>query len=74
MTATKFEVVSEDLKEKKEEVHGKLFVCPNKKCCATLKEKLALKLEKQDDVKCPHCGTPLKAVDLKVISFQFKRE
>jgi len=74
VTATNFEIVNEDLKEEKEAVHGKLFVCPNKKCCATLKEKIALKLETQDDVKCPHCETLLKDGDLKVISFQFKRD
>ena len=74
VTATNFEIVNEDLKEKKEDVYGKLFVCPNKKCCATLKEKIALKLEKEDDVKCPHCETPLKDGNLKVISFQFKRD
>jgi len=73
VTATNFEIVNEDLKEEKETVFGKLFVCPNKKCCATLKEKIALKLEKQDDVKCPHCEILLKDGDLKVISFQFKR-
>ena len=74
VTATNFEIVNNDLNDTKEEVYGKLFVCPNKKCCATLKEKLALKLERQDDVKCPHCETPLKAGDLKNISFQFKRK
>ncbi|MCJ7650136.1 MAG: DUF5915 domain-containing protein, partial [Candidatus Lokiarchaeota archaeon] len=74
VTATKFEIVNEDLKEKKEEVFGKLFVCPNKKCCATLKDNIALKLKKQDDVKCPHCETPLKDGNLKVITFQFKRD
>lgn len=74
VTATNFEIVSEDLEEKKGEVYGKLFVCPNKECCATLKDKIATRIKKQDDIKCPHCETPLKDGNLKVITFQFKRE
>ena len=74
VTATNFEIVNEDLKEKKGEVYGKLFVCPNKECCATLKDNIALKIKKQNDVKCPHCETSLKDRNLKVIIFQFKRD
>jgi hypothetical protein len=74
VTATELKVLNDDLKESDGMVYGKLNVCPNPDCCATLKDNFSNRLKKQKSINCPHCNVVIKQGDLKSISFQFKKE
>ena len=74
VTATELNIKSEELKKSEGLVYGKLNVCPNPDCCATLKDNFATRLKKQKSVNCPHCNIVIKDGDLRSISFQFKKE
>jgi hypothetical protein len=74
VTAKKFEVETNDLKAVENKIFGKLNICPNKECSASLRDKLVAKLKKQNDVNCPYCNTKISEDTLKRITFNFKRE
>ena len=62
-----------ELTEEKNLVFGKLPICPNQECSATLKENIFAKLKKTKDVKCPHCNADLSEDNIKKISFNFAK-
>jgi aspartate carbamoyltransferase regulatory subunit len=74
VTAKSFLLESGEVKAEDDKVYGKLSICPNKKCSASLRDNLIKKLKKQADVHCPYCNTVLKEESIKNITFNFKRE
>jgi DNA-directed RNA polymerase subunit RPC12/RpoP len=74
VSATKFEVFSEELNEENEKVFAKLYICPNKECSASLKENINKRLKKGAEVQCPYCNTKLEEANLKTITYNYKRE
>ena len=73
VTAKKLDIIRSELNEEKDHVYGKLHVCPNQECLATLKENLLAKLKKTKEVKCPHCNANLSKENIKTITFSFTR-
>jgi len=73
VTAKSLEIIKGELKEEKDQVYGKLHICPNQECSATLKDNIFVKLNKSKDVKCPHCNANLSDENIKKITFNFAR-
>jgi isoleucyl-tRNA synthetase len=73
VTAQKLEIVDEELPKDEGKVFGKLNLCPNNACSASLKENIITKLEKRNDLICPYCKTKLEMNKIKAITFNFKK-
>ena len=73
VTAPNVEIVQKKPKSDDNFVSGRLNICPNKDCSASLKENFISKLEKKE-VNCPYCDTKVKKEDIKFIDFKFKKE
>ncbi|MFW9824137.1 MAG: isoleucine--tRNA ligase [Candidatus Thorarchaeota archaeon] len=52
---------------------GKIYICPNKECSASLKENITSKFTKQKEVACPYCNTKLEEGKIKTITFNFQK-
>jgi isoleucyl-tRNA synthetase len=74
VTAEEFNVLNRELEEEENKVYGKLLICPNKECSASLKENIIAKLKKKADVKCPYCDTIIKPATLKTITYSFSKK
>jgi len=57
--------------EEKDKVFGKLNICPNKDCTASLKENILTKLQKKAIVNCPYCNAELNEGNIKEVSFNY---
>ena len=57
--------------EEKDKVFGKLNICPNKDCTASLKENILTKLQKKVIVNCPYCNAELNEGNIKEVSFNY---
>ncbi|MFW9818366.1 MAG: isoleucine--tRNA ligase, partial [Candidatus Thorarchaeota archaeon] len=57
VTAKSFKVESSKLKAENSEIFGKLNICPNKECSASLRDNLVSKLKIQKQVNWPSCKT-----------------
>ncbi len=73
VTAKHLDIVKGELKEEDGKVYGKLPICPNQECSATLKDNIFVKLKKDKDTKCPHCNANLSDENIKKITFNFAR-
>jgi len=73
VTAKSLEIIKGELNEEKDFVYGKLPICPNQECSATLKYNIYAKLKKTKDIKCPHCNANLSDESIKSLSFSFAR-
>ncbi|MFX0048951.1 MAG: isoleucine--tRNA ligase [Candidatus Hermodarchaeota archaeon] len=71
VTAKKLEIIRDELEEEKDYVYGKLYLCPNQECSATLKDNIFSKLKKSKSMKCPHCNINLSDKNIKKITFNF---
>jgi valyl-tRNA synthetase len=74
VTAKSFQVETNDLKAENNKIFGKLNICTNKECSASLRDNLVSKLKKQKDVNCPYCNTRISEDSIKTITYNFKRE
>ncbi|MHA2289341.1 MAG: class I tRNA ligase family protein [Promethearchaeota archaeon] len=73
VTAKQIDIIKGELKEDENKVYGKLPICPNQECSATLKDNIYEKLKKNKEVKCPHCNISLSDENIKNITFNFER-
>jgi valyl-tRNA synthetase len=73
VSAEKLDIFEGDLTDVKNQVLGKLNVCQNRKCLASLKDNILKRLKKESGLSCPHCNSNLKQDDLNSISFSFKK-
>jgi isoleucyl-tRNA synthetase len=73
VTAKHLDIVKSELKEEDNKVYGKLPICPNQECSATLKDNIFAKLKQNKEVKCPHCNTNLSVENIKIITFNFSK-
>ena len=71
VTAKSFKAEVNDLKAEDGKIFGKLSICPNKECSASLRDNLVSKLKKNKQGKCPHCDTLLTEDNVKTIVFNF---
>jgi len=71
VTVQDLEIIDGKLPQDEERVFGKLNLCPNSNCSASLKENIITKLEKDNDINCPYCGTKLKMDNIRPITFSF---
>ncbi|TXT64885.1 MAG: Isoleucine--tRNA ligase [Promethearchaeota archaeon] len=62
-----------EIKENENIVSERLNICPNPKCCASLKANIIKKLDTGKDVQCPYCSMSLSKNNIKTISFGFER-
>ncbi|MFX1311026.1 MAG: isoleucine--tRNA ligase [Promethearchaeota archaeon] len=69
VTARDLEIIDEKFSEEKDKVFGKLNICPNKDCVASLKENILTKLQKKAIVNCPYCNAELNEGNIKEVSF-----
>ncbi|MFW9876226.1 MAG: class I tRNA ligase family protein, partial [Candidatus Thorarchaeota archaeon] len=74
VTAQNLEVLEEEIIESKDNIFGKLYICPNIECSSSLKENIVKKLNKQIELKCPYCDTKISKKSLKIITYDFKKE
>jgi aspartate carbamoyltransferase regulatory subunit len=51
--------------------YGKIYICPNKGCSASLKDNITSRFSKQKDVMCPYCNSTLEEGNIKSITFSF---
>jgi isoleucyl-tRNA synthetase len=73
VTAKQLDIVKNELKEEESKVYGKLPICPNQECSATLKDNIFAKFKKDKEVKCPHCNATLSVDNIKKITFSFSK-
>ncbi len=73
VTAEKFEIILGDIPEEKIEVSGKLSICANRDCSASLKNNTISKLVKKQKIKCPYCNSDLSNESIQPLTFSFKR-
>jgi len=73
VSASDLKLIEGKLKEEENKVFKELKICPNKKCCASLKGNIIEKLDKKSEVLCPYCSTELTNNNIKTISFEFQR-
>ena len=73
INAKTFEILTDKITEEKDLVFGKLNICPNRECTATLKENIIAKLQKKSKVQCPYCKIELQKESINSITFSFKK-
>ncbi|MFX1408979.1 MAG: isoleucine--tRNA ligase [Promethearchaeota archaeon] len=73
VSAKGIKILLDNLKQEKDKVFGKLNICPNKDCSASLKENLLSKFKKTTELKCPYCDSTLREDNIKSITFNFKK-
>ncbi|MFW9772583.1 MAG: isoleucine--tRNA ligase [Candidatus Thorarchaeota archaeon] len=71
VTAHILGVKQESLEKINDEVFGRLNICANKACSASLKENVISKLKKNDQINCPYCNTQLTENNIKSIFYTF---
>ncbi|MFX1498812.1 MAG: isoleucine--tRNA ligase [Promethearchaeota archaeon] len=74
VSASNISIINESLQKEKGKVFGQLHICPNKECSASLKDNVVSRFKKQPEVKCPYCQAKIKAKDVKLIEYEFKRQ
>ena len=67
-------IISGELSKEEGKVFGKLNICPNHNCSASLKDNLILKLKKKSVLQCPYCRSDLSENNVKLITFNFKKK
>ena len=73
VTAKEIEVVNNIFEQQNDYIYGKMTLCPNNKCFASLKSKLVNKIQKTKNLKCSYCNEPINAKDIISIVFHFKK-
>ena len=73
VSALDLDLTLSELEEQESFVFGKINICPNDNCLASLKENLITKLKKNQNLSCPHCNTRLSEVNIRKITFNFAR-
>jgi isoleucyl-tRNA synthetase len=73
VNAKHLDITKGELKEEEGKVYGKLPICPNQECSATLKDNIFAKLKKDKEVKCPHCNANISNENIKKITFNYAR-
>ena len=73
VTAKKLEIILGTISEEKIEVSGKLSICANQDCSASLKDNIISKLVKNQKAKCPYCNSELDNESIQHLIFSFKR-
>ncbi|MFX1325758.1 MAG: hypothetical protein ACFE8N_12465, partial [Promethearchaeota archaeon] len=71
VTAQILGVKQESLEINNDQVFGRLNICANKACSASLKENVISKLKKNDQINCPYCNTQLTEDNIKSIFYAF---
>ena len=60
-----------DIAKESEVSHGSIYICPNKRCSASLKGNITSKLNKEKEILCPYCNKTLEESKIKTITFSF---
>jgi aspartate carbamoyltransferase regulatory subunit len=60
-----------ELMDTDDEVSGKLTICSNRQCSASLKDNIVSKLKENTGTSCPYCNTALATDIIKNITFKF---
>ena len=71
VTAKELEIIDMKFSEEKDKVFGKLKLCPNKECTASLKENVLKNLNKKPKLYCPYCNAEIKKDNIKEIFFNY---
>ncbi|MFX1388601.1 MAG: isoleucine--tRNA ligase, partial [Promethearchaeota archaeon] len=67
------DIISEDIIKQESNIIGRLNICSNKDCSATIKDNIILKLKKLKNIECPYCNSTLQKNTIKTISFEFEK-
>jgi len=73
VTAKEIEIINSIFEQKNDYIYGKIALCPNNKCFASLKSRFLGKIQKNKDLKCSYCNQVIKSEEIINITFQFKK-
>ncbi|MFW9827336.1 MAG: isoleucine--tRNA ligase [Candidatus Thorarchaeota archaeon] len=68
------EITSEDTSQEEGQILGKLNICPNRECSATLKDNIMVKIKKKKEMKCPYCDSNIQENSINKVSYSFKKK
>ncbi|MBN1216000.1 MAG: isoleucine--tRNA ligase [Candidatus Lokiarchaeota archaeon] len=73
VSANEVIINNSNIKNDKIKIYEELKLCGNKDCSASLKDNILKKLDKESNIKCPHCNSELKINNIRTISFTYNK-